>query len=368
MSPPSTIAPITSKSIRDAVEHLIAKEPLYTRMVPDPAVRRYFLDAIESLPLPPAIAGHVTVAQARYPDFFYHLVAAAWVMVALSCDRLSLKYDVGQAAAAGLLHDLSMIHLDKRLMDPSHPLDETLRQQLYRHPQLSKALLERHHCYDNDTLTAIWEHHEAMDGSGYPRQLMGDAISEMGKRLAITEVITAFMGQRPDSGELRLGVLLRMNLHRYDRALIQRVLALLDPAKDVRSSQVRMIDRPIDALSAIARHIDEWLTLSQERTGLTAEASRKFERMTTQLAQLERNLAKAGITQEQLSLIGQVSDDELLMRELSLLALEANWQLHAIAEWGRRNWLPEFSGEPPLIWRTWTDRTRELTAPLLILG
>jgi hypothetical protein len=350
------------------VEKVIDEDPLYVRMVPDAATRRYLLDAMESLPLPAPIAGHVTVAQARYPGFFQHMLAATWVMVALSCDRLSLKYDIGQAAAAGLLHDIAMLHLDARLMDPTVALDEPLRQQLYRHAQLTQALLERHHCYDNNTLTAIWEHHEAMDGSGYPRQLTGHAISPMGKHLAITEVITAFMGKRPDSGELRLGVLLRMNLHRYDRSLIERVLALLNPAQDSRSTQVRVIERPVDALMNMARHIDDWMDVQPDQASLGADGAQTFQRMSAQLAQLQRNLAEAGITQGQLDLIGQVNEDELLLRELSLLALEANWQLHAIAQWACRNGPLDRSRQDSTFCRQWTDRAIELTVPLLSIG
>lgn len=361
----NTIAPLSSKNIRDAIEQVIDEDPFYGRMVADAAERRYLLDAIESLPLPAPVANHVAVTQACYPGFYKHMLAASWVMVGLSCDRLSLKYDIGQAAAAGLLHDLAMLHLDCRLMDPSIQLDDALRQQLYRHPQMSKALLERHHCYDNEMLVAIVEHHEAMDGSGYPRHLAGAAISPMGQRLAITEVVTAFLGDRPDGGELRLGVLLRMNLHRYERTLIDRVLALLNPALDSRSAHVRVIERPIDVLIRIAEHIDQWMRQQPGLSAIGTDGARLVQRMTVQLAQLQRNLAEAGLTQAQLADIGHVAGDELLSRELSQLALEANWQLHAIAQWARRIWPAAKAGQPPPLWRSWIEETTQLTEPLL---
>jgi len=89
--------------------------------------------------------------------------------------------------------------------------------------------------------------------------------------------------------------------------------------------------------------------------------------MTAQIEQLKRNLAEAGLTPDQMDMLGHAADDILIARELSLLALEANWQLNAIAQLAHRIWPTPQAGQAALAWPQWIDDAIELTAPLLAM-
>ena len=89
--------------------------------------------------------------------------------------------------------------------------------------------------------------------------------------------------------------------------------------------------------------------------------------MTAQIEQLKRNMAEAGLTPDQMAMLGHAADDILIARELSLLALEANWQLNAIAQLAHRIWPTPQSGQAALAWPQWIDDAIELTAPLLAM-
>ena len=356
---------VDGMALRDGVEGVIAEEPFYARMVPDLSHRERMLDAIEAIPLAQPLAFQLTIARDRYPDLYHHLLCATWVMSWLSFDRLGVKFDLSQAAAAGLMHDLGMIHLDPRLMDPSVALDQRLRQQLYSHPLVTRLLLERHHGYSQEVINAVLEHHEALDGSGYPRHLSGAAIGAMGRKLAITEVITAFMGDRPDSGELRLGVLLRMNLHRYDRDLIRQVMTLLNPSMDPRTDLVPIIDQPGETLIRIVELARAWPLADASVLNAHDPHRPAMMRVTAQVNQLKQTLAEAGLIPEQIKQMGNISDDVLLLRELSLLALEANWQLAAVGQTARRLWTGGKDVPLPASLAKWVDEVHALTEPLL---
>ena len=77
-------------------------------------------------------------------------------------------------------------------------------------------------------------HHEKMDGSGYPRHLMGEAISPMGRILLLAEVVTAFYEKYTDMPAQRLSLVLRLNHRKFPAALVAHVLPLLqeDVARD----------------------------------------------------------------------------------------------------------------------------------------
>lgn len=95
-----------------------------------------------------------------------------------------------------------MLAADPALHDPAQPpLGDAARAQLLAHSQASARLLEPHHVYPRELVRAITEHHERLDGSGYPRGLDGEAISAWGRVLSITEVVSAMF----DDFHARLG-------------------------------------------------------------------------------------------------------------------------------------------------------------------
>jgi hypothetical protein len=79
-------------------------------------------------------------------------------------------------------------------IDPSHgeveaerELDFTSYQQLVVHPHVGQLLITQLTNYPSVIARAIAEHHERLDGSGYPHALTGAAMSPLGRLLAVTE-------------------------------------------------------------------------------------------------------------------------------------------------------------------------------------
>ena len=71
------------------------------------------------------------------------------------------------------------------------------------------------------------EHHERMDGTGYPRSLPGDNLSPLGQILLLAEVVTAFYDKYPDTPAQQLGLVLRLNARKFPADLCTHVRALL---------------------------------------------------------------------------------------------------------------------------------------------
>ena len=88
--------------------------------------------------------------------------------------------------------------------------------------------------YPRSVEIAVLEHHERMDGSGYPRGLPGAEISPMGRILLLAEVVTAFYEKYTDMPAQRLSLVLRLNHRKFPAALVAHVLPLLqeDVARD----------------------------------------------------------------------------------------------------------------------------------------
>lgn len=89
-----------------------------------------------------------------------------------------------QLAAAGLLHDIGKIELPSHIAEPGALLQAGDRLLYEEHVQRSMAIVQRMG-FDADMVQAIGEHHEMVDGSGFPRRSKGAQISRHGQVLAL---------------------------------------------------------------------------------------------------------------------------------------------------------------------------------------
>ncbi len=76
--------------------------------------------------------------------------------------------DTQQMAMAALLHDVGCSQFDKKLVETSKRLTDNQFETYKTHPNLGHDITQNHANFDIAIPTAIQEHHERLDGSGYP--------------------------------------------------------------------------------------------------------------------------------------------------------------------------------------------------------
>jgi hypothetical protein len=96
--------------------------------------------------------------------------------------------DMRMAMIAGLLHDIGEVYIQPLYLDRGMMLDVIGHKHLVVHPRVAQILLETSTDYPKAICLAIGEHHERLDGSGYPARLRGDDLSALGRLLAVVEV------------------------------------------------------------------------------------------------------------------------------------------------------------------------------------
>jgi HD-GYP domain-containing protein (c-di-GMP phosphodiesterase class II) len=102
---------------------------------------------------------------------------------------------------AGLLHDIGKLAISNRILDKPGKLTDDEFAKVKEHPAYSLAILERAPCFAPIAALAA-NHHERIDGTGYPRGL-GDADLDLPMRvLAIADVYEALTADRPYRGPL----------------------------------------------------------------------------------------------------------------------------------------------------------------------
>lgn len=130
---------------------------------------------------------------------------------------------------AGALHDLGKIAIPTGLLAKSGKLNTLEFALLKTHPQVAYNILKPIKLPGN-TAEIILQHHERLDGSGYPRGLAGYEILLEARILGVADVMEAMCSHRPYRASLGLRVTLKELIRHkgilYDAAVVTSGLKL----------------------------------------------------------------------------------------------------------------------------------------------
>ncbi|MBV6452550.1 MAG: hypothetical protein MHPDNHAH_03308 [Anaerolineales bacterium] len=103
---------------------------------------------------------------------------------------------IHQLRIGALLHDIGKIGIpDTILSKPGHLTEDEINT-MKQHPAIGANIMKNVRLMKGE-LPALAEHHEHMDGTGYPNNLRGDQISLFGRIVAVSDVFDALTSDRP---------------------------------------------------------------------------------------------------------------------------------------------------------------------------
>ena len=100
------------------------------------------------------------------------------------------------AGLGGFLHDIGKVGIPDNILEKRGRLTETEYDVVKIHPGIGATLIQEHPLGDL-ALAAVHQHHERMDGRGYPDQLAGDRISIVARIVSIADAFDALTSTRP---------------------------------------------------------------------------------------------------------------------------------------------------------------------------
>ena len=100
------------------------------------------------------------------------------------------------AGLGGLLHDIGKRKLDWNIINKSSPLTPDEWAEIKKHPTYGKDYVEDIPAVPEKTKLVVFEHHENFDGTGYPRGLKEEQISELARVVTIADVFDALTTNR----------------------------------------------------------------------------------------------------------------------------------------------------------------------------
>ena len=139
-------------------------------------------------------------------------------------ERLGLDADHCETLwRAGIVHDIGKISVPRTILDKPGPLDEQEQRVMQAHVTDGLRILEPL-VHLAPALPFVREHHERLDGSGYPRGLIGSEITLDGRIAAVVDSFDALTSPRPYRKELSrtdaLGELARVAGTQLDASVV----------------------------------------------------------------------------------------------------------------------------------------------------
>lgn len=104
---------------------------------------------------------------------------------------------VQDIALAGVLHDLGKSMIPSNIINKPSKLDDDEWVIMKKHPIYSYRMIENIESIPKEVKRAVLEHHENIDGTGYPLGIKGNSICKMAKILTIADVYDALVTERP---------------------------------------------------------------------------------------------------------------------------------------------------------------------------
>ena len=145
--------------------------------------------------------------------------------------HLALPREVMNELGLGaLLHDIGKLRVPDEILNKPGKLTKTELELARRHPHYGKQLLDGK-SVGAVAVDLVYNHHERLDGSGYPRGLKGRELSLYARMLAIVDVYDAITSQRvygdpiPTQDAMRL--LYQLRSKSFDARLVEQFIQCL---------------------------------------------------------------------------------------------------------------------------------------------
>jgi HD-GYP domain-containing protein (c-di-GMP phosphodiesterase class II) len=221
-----------------------------TDPVPAPPLTSHELDA--------ALEAIADFADIKSPYTLGHTRAVAELATSAAKVMSWSPRETTHIRRAALLHDLGRLGVSNGIWDKTEPLGATELERIRLHPYLTDRMLAASPGLAVYGATAA-QHHERLDGSGYPYGLRGDALSTAGRLLAATDTYITKIEKRPHRPALSAtdaGVHLRAEVaaRRLDAEAVDAVLhAAGHPVRRRREWPAGLTTREVEVLRLLSR-------------------------------------------------------------------------------------------------------------------
>lgn len=183
-----------------------------------------------------AVMLQLGVLKLQLPLVYQQALFCSWLGVALMQSMKRSSADVYTAFFLSMVHDIGLLHVPMEYVKSRKKFHYKQLCVLQSHTEEGFRVLRRICKEPEELLRAVAEHHENLDGTGYPQGKVGNTISRFGQFINFLDAINAIYTKRLKPGKRPVRDLIpmiQMNGHSrfgiYGRKLIEWLKAMPEP-------------------------------------------------------------------------------------------------------------------------------------------
>jgi HD-GYP domain-containing protein (c-di-GMP phosphodiesterase class II) len=351
---------VTAEKLMLDGKWLLQKEPEIEQAVDRRFVQRDLMTPLGTVPLESQLSFRLTVCRECCVDRYHHMMRVALISLYVA-SRLRWPADNRQELAnAALFLDLGEMHLEPSIFTSWQPLSMAQHRQIYSHPEIAYRFLKKFPIYHPRVSEAVHQHHERLDGSGYPNGLSGDEVIPAARVLGAAELFTAIRLERKKSSASLFSTseVLRFNAERFGTDIMaplieaaKRVDATIDKESSVGSVNKATLQARMKLLNDILQGADAIDVNSADEMAMFIV--RQLKRLTGMAKRCGFDLRAP------VKLLNIIGDEQRALSELDALVSEMIYLVQSTAREALRRWVkdgvPEQEQQPLTKWLRHTD-------------
>lgn len=187
-----------SKSVRDRVAHGI--QYIYTNADStnlSEATASITNDLLDAIDANDAMAIDINELKTSDEYTFKHSVDVATISMILAKQQGMSRQDIYNIGVAGLLHDVGKTKVPAAILNKPARLDDSEFEVMKQHSVFSYRIIKDQPGYNESIAMAVLQHHEKINGTGYPLGIDEAQITPYARILAVADIYDALVTERP---------------------------------------------------------------------------------------------------------------------------------------------------------------------------
>lgn len=161
------------------------------------AVESVVVDLVDSILRNPSALQLLSRLRETDSSAYDHALQIGVLLVSFGRELGFGRSELEQLGQVGLLFDIGKLRIDEALLTKRGTLTPEEFDEVKRHVQYSLEMISEAGNISAPVMTAVAQHHERLNGSGYPKGLHGASIGAFGRMAGIVDCFAALTSPRP---------------------------------------------------------------------------------------------------------------------------------------------------------------------------
>jgi HD-GYP domain-containing protein (c-di-GMP phosphodiesterase class II) len=253
---------LTAKSIFEQINHLLNKDA-YLKALDSKIGHTKTLQLcclrVEKFPL---LQQKLTVLDMEITHIFHQSLLSAYLAYLCGLINQLPQAKIEENFLAGLIHDIGYLHIDRYILTKPGQLTSEEWKKIQSHPVIAYEILKQIPGFPEIVARAVLEHHENLDGSGYPKAKTVHDLESLGQLINLLDnVIVIYQKQlRPFKRSLHDVIpIIQMNMHSYLPKVVSVIFKVLRevPLSPVNNAGCEMLEDLIEHVKTEQSYINK---------------------------------------------------------------------------------------------------------------